>query len=101
MCERFKRALGSDRIAAAWYTSYFLDIDINLTDGQTHQLAMYCVDWDTNNTRSQGIVVWNAAIGVILDNRNLTAFSNGQYLIWNVSGHVKLRVTTTVDPMRL
>jgi len=89
-----QKAATNDRIAATWYAGSSFDIDINLTDGQAHQVGMYCLDWDLNN-RAQRIDVLDAASSALLDSRNISGFSNGQYLIWNVSGHVKLRVTKT------
>jgi hypothetical protein len=89
-----QKALTSDRIAATWYAETFFDIDINLTDGLPHQVGIYCLDWDTT-TRSQRIDVLDAVTNALLDTRNVTGFSNGQYLLWNISGHVKLRITNT------
>jgi hypothetical protein len=31
----------------------------------------------------------------ILDARTITAFTNGQWLVWTLGGHVTLRVTNT------
>ena len=39
----------SDRIAARLESSSSFTIDVNITDGQTHRLALYSVDWDGNN----------------------------------------------------
>ncbi|HEY6243956.1 MAG TPA: hypothetical protein VIX17_08425, partial [Pyrinomonadaceae bacterium] len=89
-----QKAASSDRLAATWYSTGFFDIDINLTDGLTHQVAIYCVDWDST-TRSQRVDVFDAVSNALLDTRNVSGFSNGQYLLWNISGHVKLRVTNT------
>ena len=88
-----QKAASADRIAATWYGDSF-DIDINLTDGHAHQVEVYCLDWDLTG-RAQRIDVLDAASSALLDSRNVSGFSNGQYLIWNVSGHVKLRVTKT------
>jgi hypothetical protein len=85
----------SDRIASTWYASNSFEIDINLTDGNWSQLALYCLDWE-NSGREQRVDVLDAVSGSVLNARSVTAFSNGQYLIWNLRGHVKLRVTKTV-----
>ena len=81
----------SYRIAAAWYSNTSFTIDINLTDGQTHQVAVYCLDWDKNG-RAQVVTVLNAQNGNILDSRTMEAFQNGQYLVWNLSGHVQIQL---------
>ena len=83
---------GGDRIAATWYQSPSFDINVNLTDGQPHQVALYALDWDGADTRAQTIEVLDAATGAVLDSRSVTAFSGGQYLVWQLSGHVRFRV---------
>jgi hypothetical protein len=86
-----QRASGSDRLAATWYGASFT-FDINLTDGATHQLAIYGVDWDST-TRAQRIDVLDASTGAVLDSRAMTSFHGGQYLLWNLRGHLLLRIS--------
>lgn len=83
----------NDRFAATWYTFSTFEINLSFTDGQTHQTALYCVDWDTNNTRTQKIEVIDAATNQVLDTRTLNNFTGGVYVVWDISGNVKLRVT--------
>ena len=84
----------SDRIAAAWSSNTSFIVDLNITDGITHQLAAYFLDWD-NTARRQTVDILDAS-GNVLDTRNLSSsFNAGVYLTWSVSGHVKLRVTQT------
>ena len=85
---------GLGRIAATWYASSDFDLDVNLTDGNTHQISLYAVDWDALG-RSEVIQVLDAATGAVLDTENLSAFANGEYLAWNISGHVKINVIQT------
>jgi hypothetical protein len=85
----------NDRIAGTWYTgtgeSY--TIDVNLTDGFTHKVALYALDYDSAN-RGETIKVLDAATGAVLDTQTLAAgsFQNGEYLVWNLKGHVKFEV---------
>jgi hypothetical protein len=37
----------------------------------------------------------DAVSSALLDTRNVSGFSSGRYLVWNISGHVKLRITST------
>src|SRR5205085_8193394 len=37
---------GTDRIAATWYASPSFDVDVNITDEQVHQIAIYGLDYD-------------------------------------------------------
>jgi uncharacterized protein (TIGR03437 family) len=81
----------TDRIAARWETSSFFSIDVNLTDGLTHRVALYGVDWDGSN-RQQRIDVVDWATNVLLESRTMSSFNGGQYLVWNVRGRVKFIV---------
>ena len=83
----------SDRIASTWYSASNFAFDVNLTDGNWHQVGIYCVDFDNWN-RSQRIDILDAVSGNILDTRSLSGFQNGRYLVWNLMGHVKIQLTT-------
>ena len=64
------------------------------TDGQTHQLALYLLDWDGyGGGRSEQVQILNAATGQVLDTESVSNFSNGEYLIWNVSGNIQIKIT--------
>ena len=86
-----QRASGPGRLAATWYADAW-DLDINLTDGLTHQVGFYVVDWDTT-ARQQRVDVVDAVTGIVLDSRSLGSYQGGQFLVWNLSGHVQLRFT--------
>ncbi|MBU1086084.1 MAG: immunoglobulin domain-containing protein [Candidatus Omnitrophica bacterium] len=90
-----EKASGSDRIAGCWYGSPSHDIQVNITDGQTHQVAIYCLDWESS-VRRQTVEVLDAVTGAVLDTQQLNdAFTDGVYLAWNISGSVIIRVTQT------
>jgi hypothetical protein len=91
-----KAAQGStDRIAATLYSATEYTIDLNLTDGMTHQVAMYSLDWDYNNLRAQNVQIRDAVTGALLDSRSMTNLTNGQYAVWYLRGHVRMKVTYT------
>jgi uncharacterized protein (TIGR03437 family) len=83
----------ANRLAAMWYGSSFT-IDLNITDPAQHQVALYSLDWDALGAK-QTVAVLDTN-GNVLDSRALSSFTGGVYLVWNVTGHVKLRVTPTV-----
>ena len=85
-------ANGTSRIAACWYASSSFTINVNLTDGQTHDLALYALDWD-KGSRSEQIQISNASTGAVLDTESISSFSNGIYLQWAVSGNLAIKVT--------
>jgi len=82
------------RVASTWYSSSSFSFDVNFTDGSSHQFALYALDWDST-TRAESVQVVDANSGAVLDTRNISLFNNGIYLIWNLSGHVKINVTLT------
>jgi hypothetical protein len=86
---------GTGRIAAAWYSANPFTIDINLTDGLSHTTALYFVDWDSSGVRAESVDVLDANTGAVLDSRSVSGFVSGDYLVWNLSGHVTIRVTKT------
>lgn len=84
------------RIAATWYSGTSFVIDVNISDGQTHQLALYALDWDSyNGIRQETVSITNGNGSVVLDTQKLTNYVNGTYLVWNVSGHVQALITKT------
>jgi hypothetical protein len=85
----------TDRIAACWYSATSMTIDLAFNDSNTHQVALYLLDWDAPfGGRSQRIDILDVN-GNVLDTRSVTNFTAGQYLVWNLSGHAVARITNT------
>lgn len=80
------------RTASAWYSEGAFSIDLDLADGQIHRVALFCVDWDTA-ARRQTIQILEAGTGAILNTQSISDFHGGQYLAWNLAGHVVIRIT--------
>src|SRR5215831_11638481 len=90
-----QKASSTDRIAACWYSGGAFTIDVNFTDAGLHQVALYMLDWDSwGGGRTQQVDVFDAN-NRLLDTRMVSGFTGGQYLVWNLSGHVTIRVTNT------
>lgn len=83
---------GPDRIASTWWNFTEFSIDLNLTDGQAHQVSLYNLDWDDNH-RIQTIAISSATTGNLLDTRQVSGFLTGQYYVWNIKGHVNIKIT--------
>jgi hypothetical protein len=90
--------LDRGRMASAWSSASGLSIDANLHDGVTHQVAVYFVDWDSAGARAETISWSEATSRIVLDTRTISHFSDGQYLVWNLRGHLRLDVTRTAGP---
>jgi fibronectin type 3 domain-containing protein len=91
-----KAAPGStDRIAACWYNTSGFTIDLNNTDTNVHQVALYFLDWGNNNGRAETVTISDVATNTVLDTRSVSSFSGGVYDVWNIRGHVKITFATT------
>ena len=82
----------SGRIAACWYSASSFELDLNLTDGASHRVALYLLDWDNNN-RATRVEVLDAATQQVLATQSVQSYQAGVYLVWKVQGHVRLRLT--------
>lgn len=90
-----QNAAGTDRIAGVWFLDGSFNVDINITDGQTHRVAMYFVDWDANATssRTETVEVLDAGSGAVLNSQTVADFAYGKYLVWDLKGSVRVRFT--------
>jgi hypothetical protein len=80
--------------ATGWYTSSSMTFDVDVTDGNTHKLSFYAVDFD-HQGRAETITLKDAGTGSVLDTESINTFDHGQYLAWNISGNVDVTVTRT------
>jgi len=84
----------TNRIAGIWYSDLPFTIDVKITDGKTHQVALYALDWDSNE-RAETIQLISTVTGQVLDTQSLDHFQIGVYTVWNISGDVTFKVTNT------
>jgi hypothetical protein len=92
-----KASSTTDRIAACWFSGSSFTVDLNFTDTNTHQVALYLLDWDNYNGRAERVDILDAN-NTLLDSRAVSSFVNGEYLVWNLSGHVIVRITNMNGP---
>ena len=72
-------------------------MDVNLTDGQAHELELYFLDW-SNSGRSEQVQISDATTGMVLDTETVSSFSSGVYLKWTVSGNILITITRLAGP---
>jgi hypothetical protein len=86
----------STRIASTYYAvnNNTFTFDVNLTDGNTHKISLYLCDWD-NQGRAETISVVDAASQTVLNTQTFSSFTGGVYAVWNIKGHVQIKVTKT------
>src|SRR5262249_6941631 len=82
----------SSRIAACWFSRTSFTVNVNITDGQSHQLALYLLGWDKQGRKEQ-VQITDATTGTVLDTESASNFSNGEYLVWNASGDINITIT--------
>jgi hypothetical protein len=80
------------RPATVWYSSTSFTVDVDLGDGQTHDLELYFLDW-YGQGRSEQVQISNAATGTVLGTEKIASFSGGVYLDWQVSGDLVITIT--------
>src|SRR5207247_2959 len=79
-------ALGNANVYTQYPNSSFT-INVNFTDGKTHRVALYLLDWDSF-TRVEKITIRYVSSNNTLDSETLSNFHDGQYVYWNVFGNV-------------
>jgi hypothetical protein len=71
-------------------------MDLNLIDNQLHRVAIYILDWNTVS-RTEQIDVLDADSGAVLNSQLSGPFHDGQYLVWQLRGHVQIRFTNLAN----
>jgi hypothetical protein len=89
-----KASSTTDRLAACWYSGSSFTVDLNFKDTSPHQVALYLLDWDNYYGRTERVDILDAN-NTLLDSRSVSSFVNGLYLVWNLSGHVIVKITNT------
>jgi hypothetical protein len=94
MQEWLSTAAGGTHIASFWAAATELSFFVTLTDGQSHQFALYgfaggCYSDSSSNIQTVDIL--DAATDTVLDTRILTP--SGQYLVWSLKGNIRVRVS--------
>ena len=84
----------SNRVAAVWYAATSFTVAVNLGDSLAHNLELYLDDWD-NKGRAEMVQLSDAGTGKVLDTETISAFTNGVYLEWKVSGNLLITITRT------
>ena len=69
-----------------------MSFNLNLTDGQSHKVSLYFLDYDST-VRKEQIQILDATTGAVLDTETISSFHGGEYLSWNLTGNVVIKVT--------
>jgi hypothetical protein len=88
---------GGAGFASAWYSSSSFAFNVNFTDGASHQIALYLLDWDGEG-RAETIQILDAQTNAVLNTQTIANFTQGEYVVFNVSGRVTINVSTVAGP---
>jgi hypothetical protein len=90
-----------DRFAAAWQSSSevtdpkSVTIDVRVSGNEPRQVALYLLDWNSGNRAQLVEAMDGDKNNVLLDSWLASSYGNGVYLVWNVKGHIRFRITST------
>lgn len=86
----------ADRIVNHIATAGTMSLELNFVDGQSHRVSFYMTDADRRG-RVQVVQLFDYETGRLLDARTVSNFTRGQYLTYDLAGHVQLRIVN-VNP---
>ncbi len=84
------------RVMPVWYEVDW-SIDVQVTDGQSHQFALYVIDYDRQNRR-QRIDAVDVASETVLSSIDLGDIEQGRWLVYDVAGHVRFDIERLFGP---
>ena len=67
----------SNRVAAVWYSATSFTVDVNLADGQAHDLELYFDDWD-NRAGASRCRSATRRRATVLDTETISSFQSGR-----------------------
>jgi hypothetical protein len=92
-----QQSAAGGRQLSGWASPTNFTMDLNLADGQNHQVAFYFWDWN-NAGRTQMVQVIDATTGNLLDQQTIAGFTTGQWWVWQVNGHVQFQFSNLAGP---
>jgi alpha-tubulin suppressor-like RCC1 family protein len=88
--ERANQPDPANRFSACVFSDTAMTFDVTLPLGATNQLAVYLME--PNGGRAEQVELIRPDTGAVLDSRQVADVSNGVYLLWDVTGPVRVRV---------
>jgi hypothetical protein len=69
-----------------------MTIDLDVNDSQKHRLALYFLDWDSNDRRSAIEIFDLKTLKLLAPVQMIKEYQNGKYMIFDYSGPIRIRV---------
>jgi hypothetical protein len=92
-----QRTSGTDRFAAAWNSTNYIDFYFRFNDSATHQISFYFLDYERLG-RQEKLELFDDVSGKLLASTTISDFQNGTYSCWNLRGRVRARVSRLSGP---
>ncbi|HTG45953.1 MAG TPA: fibronectin type III domain-containing protein [Verrucomicrobiae bacterium] len=86
----------TERLGSA-FPGASIDFDFDISGPRPARFAFYFLDWDRKN-RTEQITIRDAATGIILDQRAISDFAEGKYVVYELRGRVQAAITATSGP---
>ena len=83
----------SERLSAYQGSATSETINLAFTDGAMHRTRLYVVDPD-HKRRTETVSIVDAATGITVDTRQVSDFTKGEYLTWDLQGSVDMVITS-------
>lgn len=80
---------GANRFAGLIWSTSTLVVNVNITDGKTHRVSLYALDWSNYGWSTQYQII-DHANQAVLDTRALSSLAQGEYGTWAISGNVDI-----------
>lgn len=75
-------------------TTSSFTVDLNLTDGNSHQVAVFA--FDSSQGRSETLSVLNGS--TVLNSQSISGYTQGIWVVWTVTGHVTIQAQGSAGP---
>jgi hypothetical protein len=84
----------TDRTTKVWQTAVkMMEVDVTVPAGEVHQFSLYFLDPDTMDRGNDKLEVIDGDTGKVIDTQKVTDFVDGKYLVYQISGNLKFRIT--------
>lgn len=93
--QSLKLPSGEGHSQTVWESvSNSLAFDLSLPATELHQVALYLLSWDPLGRHSVNIEISDAKTGRVLDRRDVKDFGDGKYVVYNLAGDLRVKVST-------
>ena len=89
--ERVDSAFPTNRYAGFVFGTDFVELQCAFPRQETNQLALYLME--PGGGRAQAVELFDPANGDRLDRYDLSSLTNGSYLVWDVAGPLRVRIS--------